>query len=111
MPTIKEKVMDVFENRIGEKFGREEIIDLVVNKYPETKRGSVIPSDYCYNMVNAGINSGINFLKNPPLFEYLGEARYKWLGLEYRYTGAIYWKGRKVGEWDDGNLTNPPILD
>jgi hypothetical protein len=107
MPTIKEKVKCVFQNRIGETFGREEIIDLVVNAYPETNRGSVIPSDYCYNMVNAGIINNFDF----HLFESLGEGRYKCLGRRYRYTGAIYWKRRKVGEWSGGNLTNPPILD
>jgi hypothetical protein len=48
MPTVKEKVVNVFNDRVGEKFLREEIIDLVVHAYPETPRGSVIPSDYCY---------------------------------------------------------------
>ncbi|MCL4503473.1 MAG: hypothetical protein M1438_16730 [Deltaproteobacteria bacterium] len=98
MPRIKEKVINVFQSKIGEVFDREEIIDLVVNEYPETNRGSVIPSDYCYNMVNAGINFDFH------LFESLGEGRYKCLGLNQPYTGPIYWKGQKVGEWKDGRF-------
>jgi hypothetical protein len=100
MPTIKEKIMDVFQKRIGEKFDREEIIDLVVNKYPGTNRGGVIPSDYCYNMINAGINFDFHIFKS------LGvrEGRYQCIGRKKPYTGAIYWKGEQVGEWKDGRF-------
>jgi hypothetical protein len=100
MPTIWEKVIRVFQNRIGEEFFREQIIDLVVIEYPGTNRGSVIPSDYCYNMVNAGIN--FDFY----MFESLGEneGRYRCLRPECSYTGAIYWKGEQVGEWQDGKF-------
>jgi hypothetical protein len=91
-----EKVIRVFSNRIGEEFLREKIIDLVMEAYPETNRASVIPSDYCYNMVNAGINFDFH------LFESLGEGQYRCLGLYYSYTGVIYWKGEPVGEWKDG---------
>ena len=96
MPTIKEKVETVFQNRNGEEFLREEIIDLVVHAYPETNRSSVIPSDYCYNMVNAGINFDFH------MFESLGEGRYRCLGPRNSYTGVIYWKGEQVGEWKNG---------
>ena len=70
MPTIKTKVIEVFEDRIGEVFLRNEIIDLVVNRYPGTNRSSVIPSDYRYNVVNVGIDFDFH------LFESLGEGRY-----------------------------------
>ena len=103
MPTIKEKIIDVFQNRIGEEFDREEIIDLVVHKYPETNRGSVIPSDYCYNMVNTGINFNFHF------FESLGEreGRYRCIGQYKPYNGSIYCKPigatcEQVGEWKAG---------
>ncbi|MFH1595993.1 MAG: hypothetical protein ABIG94_06465 [Pseudomonadota bacterium] len=105
MPTIKEKIIDVFQNRIGEEFDRGEIIDLVVNKYPETNRGSVIPSDYCYNMVNTGINFNIHF------FESLGEreGRYRCIGQYKPYNGSIYWKPigatcEQVGDWEAGRF-------
>ena len=100
MPTVKEKVETVFQKKIGEEFLRKEIIDLVVYAYPEsgTNRASVIPSDYCYNMVNAGINFDFH------VFEYLGEAQYRCLGLHCSYNGAIHWIGEQVGEWQDGKF-------
>jgi hypothetical protein len=102
MPTIKEKVKKVFQDRIGEIL-REEIIDLVLEAYPGTNRASVIPSNYCYNMVTAGIDFDFH------LFEALGEGRYRLLGLCYPYTGAIYWEPmgenrEQVGEWEDGRF-------
>lgn len=96
MPTIKDKVISVFKDKVGEKFLREEIIDLVVHSYPGTPRGSVIPSDYCYNMINKGIAFDFH------LFESLDEGRYKCLGPDHPYSGPIYWKGEKVGEWENG---------
>jgi hypothetical protein len=105
MPTIKEKVIEVFQNRIGEEFEREEIIDLVVNQYPGTNRGSVIPSDYCYNMVNFGINFDFH------MFVSLGEreGRYRCLGQCKPYSGAIYWNPvgapcEQVGDWKAGSF-------
>jgi hypothetical protein len=105
MPTIQEKVIEAFQNRIRKEFLRKEIIDLVVNQYPGTNRSSVIPSDYCYNMVNAGINFDFHF------FESLGEkeGRYRCLGHNYQFTGAIYWKPmgaicEQVGEWQNGRF-------
>jgi hypothetical protein len=100
VPTIKEKVIEVFRNQVGEEFLREEIKDLVVNQFPGTNRSSIIPSDYCYNIVNAGITFEFH------LFESLDEGQYRCLGLNYHYTGAIYWKPigeirRQVGRWQD----------
>jgi len=93
---IQDKVSSVFRNKIGEEFLREEIIDLVVNAYPGTNRSSVIPSDYCYNLINAGI--AFNF----HLFEHREVGLYRCLGEEYQYTGPIYWKKEQAGEWRDG---------
>jgi len=93
---IKDKVISVFQDRDGEEFIREEIIDLVVNAYPGTNRSSVIPSDYCYNIINAGIQFDFH------IFEFLDEGRYKYLGLNCPYTGPIYWKREQVGQWENG---------
>jgi hypothetical protein len=105
MPTIKEKVANVFKDRIGEEFLREGIIELVVIAYSGTNPTSVIPSDYCYNMVNAGINFDFHH------FESLGEheGRYRCLRRCCKYTGRIYWKPvgaacEQVGEWKDGRF-------
>ena len=70
----------------------------------QTKEGSIIPSDYCYNRVN----KGIDFLKWPRLFRYLGEGMYECLGENYPYNGEVYTreKGSKcdevVGIWKNG---------
>jgi hypothetical protein len=93
---IKDKILSVFQDRIGEKFSREEIIDLVVIAYPGTNRSSVIPSDYCYNLINATLPFDFH------IFESLSEGRYKCLGPNYPYAGPIYWKGEKVGKWEEG---------
>lgn len=100
MPTIKEKIEEIFNKRLGEIFFREKVIDLVVNAYPGTNRSSIMPSDYCYNMLNAGIDFVFHF------FESLGEreGRYRCLGISYQYTGTIYWKLMPVGEWRDGRF-------
>jgi len=95
--TIRDKVILVFEDEVGKTFAREEIIDLVVSAYSGTLRGSVIPSDYCYNYIN----------KDPAsfklhLFESLGDGAFKCLGLDAAYSGAIYWKTEKVGQWEQG---------
>jgi hypothetical protein len=93
---IKDKVLSVFQDRVDERFLREEIIDLVVNTYPGTNRSSVIPSDYCYNLINATLPFDFH------IFESLGEGRYKCLGPNDPYTGPIYWKGEQVGKWEEG---------
>jgi hypothetical protein len=105
MPTIKDKVLSVFQDRAGQEFGREEISDLVAKAYPGTKKRNIIPSDYCYNSVN----------KDPAsfklhLFELLGDGKYKCLGPDYPYSGPILWKGEPVGKWEHGKcqLWNDP---
>lgn len=103
--TIREKVLSVFADKAGQTFVSSEIVDLVLRAYPETKRSSVIPSDYCYNMINADPNS---FKLRG--FELLSNAQYKWLGPDFLYSGPIYWKNEQVGNWEDGHceLFNDP---
>lgn len=99
--SIKNKFIFVFECLI---FSREQIIDLIEQAYPnDTKRRSIIPSDYCYNFINADPASF-----KIHLFEMLGKAKYKYLGLDFPYTGKILWeekgKGKEVevGSWLNG---------
>ena len=103
MLKIKQKVQNIFHKRIGGKFTRAEIIDLIVNNYPGTNRRSVIPSDYCYNRINSGDRFNFHF------FKWLGKDQYLCLGLNYPYTGTISWRpkheaqDKSVGEWKDGS--------
>jgi hypothetical protein len=101
---IKDKFLSVFQDKFGKEFSRKEIIDLLIIAHPGTNRSSIIPSDYCYNIVNVGIPFDVH------IFEYLGGGRYKYLGPKYQYTGPIYWKNEKVGKWEKGicQLVNWP---
>jgi len=94
---IKDKVSTVFKDKAGQTFTRKGILDLVLTAYPGTNRKSVIPSDCCYNIINAGM---IKF--DFHIFESLGGGRYRCLGLKYPYTGSIYWRGEEVGKWIEG---------
>jgi hypothetical protein len=98
MLTIREKVLSVFKDQIGEKFLREEIIGLVVNAYPEIPRSSVVPTDYCYNMINKGKKFDFHLFESLSL----NGGIFRFLGLNYPYTGPIYWKGEQVGSWKKG---------
>lgn len=93
---IREKVKQTLKDHIGKTFSRSEIIDLVVIRYPETKRNGVIPSDYCYNRCNKGIVFDFHIL------EYRGRNNYKVLGENYPYHGQILWKDEVVGKWING---------
>lgn len=89
---------------VGTEFSRSEIVGLVSEKFGRNP-DSVIPSDYCYNR----LNSGINYEKYLHLFEYTDRNTYKYLGVDYPYTGKIYHKPKGgceicVGEWVDGKI-------
>lgn len=91
---ISEKFYALFgESNLGQIFSRKEITDMVLAAFPGTNRSSVLPSDYCYNIVNAGIKFEHH------LFQYFSESEYKVLGKDYPFVGPILWKGRRVGEW------------
>lgn len=60
---------------IGTRMKRQDIIELINARYG-TKASSIIPSDYCYNMMNKGISEDhTSFFLNvgTGLYEYVGE--------------------------------------
>ena len=72
--------------------------------------GSILASDYCYNLINKASYSCVY-----PLFEWVKKGNYYYLGPNYKYNGDIYWKPKgskiqKVGFWKDGicNLSFDP---
>jgi len=72
--------------------------------------GSVIPSDYCYNLVNRARIS----LTHAVLVR-VGRGLYRYVGPGYAYTGPVMWrpKGgseRQVGSWTEGKcrMTEDP---
>jgi hypothetical protein len=70
------------------------------------RRGSIIPSDYCYNLINKAPDS----FRHPVLI-LIGPDVYKYVGPGYTdYTGPVKWRSRGgpeqiVGHWNDGRLT------
>ena len=74
------------------------------------KTGSVCPSDYCYNAINRASCSFTH-----PVLVRLEHGRYKYVGPNYAYEGAVFWKPkgeteRQVGHWQAGicTLTEDP---
>ncbi|SDN61130.1 HNH endonuclease [Paenibacillus sp. yr247] len=86
---------------IGKVVERSEIVREVNLKYGRTV-GSIIPSDYCYNIINNGIKPN-----KPTLFIYNGKGQYECVGLNYPYNGVIWHrpKGAKA-EFPVGKCVN-----
>ncbi len=69
------------------------------------KKGSVILSDYCYNLINKATYSF-----RYPILERVGLATYKYLGTGFKYTGRVMWNPEdgdeeQVGSWRAGVCT------
>lgn len=64
-----------------------------LSKQYKRSADSYIPSDYCYNRTN----KGINYDKQPHYFLCLGRGKYQYVGKDYVYTGEIEHKARKNG--------------
>lgn len=50
-----------------------------------------IPSDYCYNRKN----NGINYDKQPHYFLYIKRGKYKYVGKNYTHNGTVEHKPRR----------------
>lgn len=98
---IYQQIVEVCKGNDDKLFSSSEIKRLVHDKFG-TNHSSIIPSDYCYNRFNAGIE----FTKH--IFDMIGRGEYKYLGENYPYTGLVLWyphKGKTaqvVGEWHEG---------
>lgn len=104
--SIFDEVRKTFANeKIGTQFSRKEIVEIVHEK-TNINRLSIIPSDYCYNRSN----NGINFTNYLHLFRYDEKNSYTFLGENYQYSGEImhkpkYESERVIGVWVNGVLT------
>ena len=72
-----------------------------VSRIYGTEYGSIIPSDYCYNITNKDPQSYITD-GNPRLLEQVKRGYYRYLGLNYKYNGVVTHKKIPVGEWVNG---------
>lgn len=106
--TINEQMKTVVDEIISEyglhyKISLKELYELLGARFG-TNSGSVIPSDYCYNRTN----KGIEFLKKPRLFSFLGDGMYECLGENYPFNGSVYANEKgsseevEVGTWENG---------
>lgn len=93
------KLISCAQHFAGRIATRKEIITWVTNEFKGTNPGGIIPSDYCYNI----INQGTPFTTH--IFEFLGKDRYRCLGKDFPYSGNITWKGKVVGNWSNGQYT------
>ena len=106
--TIDEQMRTVVAEIVSEygvryKISLKELYELLGARF-QTNSGSIIPSDYCYNRVN----KGIEFHKKPRLFNFLGDGMYECLGENYLYTGDVEnaCDGTVVGSWENGVFQN-----
>ena len=109
--TIDEQ-MTLIINELIEKYGlhykahRIEICELLSDRFG-TNITSVIPSDYCYNRTN----KGIEFLEKPRLLSFHGNGIYECLGENYLFSGPVYTRevgaanDVEVGFWRNGIFT------
>ena len=82
----------------NKEFSTQELKKQISEKY-HMNEGSVIPSDYCYNLVNDGINPD----QKPMLLEYLERGRYRCWGLNYPLNNRpVYHKNQVVGTCENG---------
>ena len=69
----------------GHIISREKFIKGFQHIYKGVSESGIIPTDFCYNRVNAGTD----WDNYPCLLEYLQKGLYKCLGLNYVYDGPI----------------------
>ena len=102
-----ELVKDAFENiSAGEEFTCSEIKSIVTALYGNME---VIPSDYCYNRTNKGIDIEKNLKEQHCFFEYVGHNRYKYIGAGKLYSGNLFHKAKGRTESIVGKINNNEI--
>ncbi len=107
---MTEKIDEIMIETVGkiiETYGNKdhvictgELKKLVSERYGANK-GSVIPSDYCYNIINKGIDPQ----KKPRLLLQAKRGEYRCCGLNFPYNGPVMHKGRIVGQCVNGIIT------
>jgi|GEM_PF-1064806 len=97
-------ITNYVNNLVEQNFSGYEISSKKIKEEISLKYGvnpsSIIPSDYCYNRVN----NGIDHKKKPTLFKYIKPGKYSCLGNNYSYNGVVYHKPQKSkwGVCEDG---------
>jgi hypothetical protein len=91
------------------EFGDEAIPAEVLQREAERiggfRKGSVLPSDYCYNIINRASYSFHHLM-----LVLVERGRYRYVGPGYSYTGPIIWRpkfgtAQQFGSWNAGACT------
>lgn len=89
----------------GEEGIPAEVLQREAERIGGYRTGSVLPSDYCYNIINRASYSFQHLV-----LVLVGRGRYKYVGPGYDYSGPIMWRPKhgeeqQVGSWDAGDCT------
>lgn len=92
---------DLFAIKINEyvsRFGTDNVFDvdgvLLIVRMTD-KKGSILPTDYCYNRYNNGLGD----FSGHHLFEYTEDKQFRVLGEKYPYTGNVMHKPKGEPEY------------
>lgn len=85
----------------GTQMEVDQITSALWDTYPgKIGKGSILLSDKCYNITNAGLSANYDFR----IFKYIDRGTYRYLGEGYPYSGHVTWKGIRCGLWTKGVL-------
>jgi hypothetical protein len=87
---------------IGEQYGRSEIVKKLA-ELTGISPGWIDPSDFCYN----NTNSVVFYSYYPHLFERLNVGAYRYIGINYLYSGSVTYRNSMgevivLGMWNNG---------
>jgi hypothetical protein len=100
--TLRELLIEAFEDQEhGHRFFSKEIKEMVLRLCNTFSEGSIIPSDYCYNIVNKGQAD-----RKYCLFVQVEPGLYEYKGLNFQYSGDVTWKGRLLYSLNNGVREN-----
>lgn len=100
------QVVDEAAGDLHSRYGKEGIPSDVLKREIERiggyARESVLPSDYCYNVINRALYSFRHLM-----LVRVGRGRYEYVGPAHPYNGPVMWKPkqqteRQVGSWSGG---------
>ncbi len=96
---VNEEILDTFKDvKIGKVFTTEQIKDMVYDKH-KRNRGSVIPSDLCYNSMNWGVVNADYHKNNKRIFIKVDKGLYKYVGPNFDASD--------VNQYEFGTVSKP----
>ncbi len=102
MPQVVNEAAARLHTQYGNEGMPSEALKREIERIGDYGRDSVVPSDYCYNVINRASSS----FRHRVLVR-VRRGRYKYVGPNHVYTGPIMWRPkqeneRQVGSWSNG---------